>query len=121
MKFLIDANLPRPTADLVRRFGHEVRDVRDIGLGDALDEIIAAYAKNNAICLLTGDFDFADVRDYPPDEYSGIVVLALPDNANREFILWLVEAFLKQQEILDLLPGRLAIVDRAKIRLRPKP
>jgi len=32
MRFLIDEDLPRSTDDLLRRYGHEAIDVRDIGL-----------------------------------------------------------------------------------------
>lgn len=119
MRFLIDADLPRPTATVIRSLGHEALDVRDIGLGAAPDEQIAAYAQAHGLCLLTGDFDFADIRDYPPQDYAGLVVLKLPDNANRDMILRLVEAFLGESHVLGQLPGRLAIVQRGRIRLRP--
>ncbi|MGD0653245.1 MAG: DUF5615 family PIN-like protein [Thermoguttaceae bacterium] len=119
MEFLIDADLPRPTAEVIRLNGHQARDVRDVGLGSAPDEVIATYAKANGLCLITGDFDFADIRDYPPEDYAGLVVLGLPKNANREFILRLVEAFLNHPEIIAQLPGRLAIVEPGRIRLRP--
>ncbi len=42
MHFLIDADLPRSTKDLLQRYGHDVTDVRDIGLGSADDPDIAA-------------------------------------------------------------------------------
>ncbi len=119
MRFLIDADLPRPTANLVQSLGHEALDVRDIGLGAAPDEKIAAYAQVHQLCLLTGDFDFADIRDYPPEDYAGLVVLKLPDIANRDFILRLVEAFLRESDVLSRLSGRLAIVELGRIRLRP--
>ena len=119
MRFLIDADLPRPTADLIRSMGHEAVDVRDIGLGKAKDAQIAEYAQSNRLCLLTGDFDFSDIRDYPPEDYAGLVVLTLPDNANRDMILHLVESFLRDSEVLNRLPGRLAIVEFGRIRLRP--
>jgi predicted nuclease of predicted toxin-antitoxin system len=32
MRFLIDADLPRSVAEVIRRHGHEAIDVRDIGL-----------------------------------------------------------------------------------------
>ena len=35
MRFLIDANMPRSTAELLRRYHHEAVDVRDIGMGGA--------------------------------------------------------------------------------------
>ena len=50
-------------------------DVRDIGLRSAKDPQIAEYAQAEKLCLITGDYDFADIRNYPPDRYSGIVVL----------------------------------------------
>lgn len=119
MEFLIDADLPRPTAEVIRLKGHQARDVRDAGLGSAPDEAIAEYAKANGLCLITGDFDFADIRRYPPENYAGLAVLGLPENANREFILQLVKAFLDHPEIIAQLPGRLAIVEPGRIRLRP--
>jgi predicted nuclease of predicted toxin-antitoxin system len=119
MRFLIDADLPRPTADLVRSMGHEASDVRDIGLGAAPDERIAAYAQSHSLCLLTGDFDFADIRDYPPGEYSGVVVFVLPDDANRDRILSLIKAFFEERAVLEKLPGRLAIAEPGRVRLRP--
>jgi len=42
MRFLIDANLPRSTVELIARLGHEVDFARDIGLGSAPDAQIAA-------------------------------------------------------------------------------
>ncbi len=119
MRFLVDADLPRPTATLIRSLGHEAVDVRDIGLGAAPDQEIAEHPKANGLCLLTGDFDFADIRDYPPEDYAGLAVLKLPDKVNRDFILRLVEAFLQKPDVLDQLSGRLAIVERGRIRLRP--
>jgi len=121
MRFLIDADLPRPTADLVRGFGHEAVDVRDIGLGASPDRHIAAHARSHGLCLLTGDFDFADVRDYPPEDYAGLVVFVLPDNANRNVILHLVGAFFQNAAVLAQLPGRLAIAEPGRVRLRPGP
>lgn len=63
--FLIDADLPRATAEVARSGGHEAADVRDVGLTAASDEAIAAYAKRNECCLLTRDMDFSNVKDYP--------------------------------------------------------
>ncbi len=88
MRFLIDADLPRATGEHLRRTGHDAFDVRDSGLGDAKDHEIAAYAQAHKLCLLTGDF--ADIRNYPPHSY----------------------------EVLTRLPGRLAIVEPGRVRIR---
>ena len=72
MRFLLDANLPRSAARVVMSLGHEVVDVRDIELGGSEDKEIAAYAQANGLALITRDFDFSDIRNYPPSQYTGI-------------------------------------------------
>lgn len=68
MHFLIDADLPRSVSDVLQAYGHEAIDVRDIGLRNAIDTTIARYAQQEGLCLLAGDFDFSDIRTYPPAE-----------------------------------------------------
>jgi predicted nuclease of predicted toxin-antitoxin system len=60
MRFLIDADLPRSTAALLEQYHHEATDVRDIGLREAKDREIAAYARGQGLSLITGDFDFSE-------------------------------------------------------------
>jgi predicted nuclease of predicted toxin-antitoxin system len=45
MHFLIDASMPRSTAPAIQARGHDATDVRDIGLGGASDQDIAAHAQ----------------------------------------------------------------------------
>jgi len=119
VRFLIDADLPRSAKPLLENYGHEAIDAHDVGLRFAKDPVIARYVLDHQACLLTGDFGFADVRNYSPGKYHGLVVLELPRNATSKFILGLIEDFLKQPEIIIRLPGRLAIVEAGRIRLRP--
>ena len=85
----------------------------------AKDPVIARYAQEHHACLLTGDFDFADIRNYPPESYDGIVVLQLPRDATASFILGLIEEMLRQNEVTARLSRTLAIVEAGRIRLRP--
>jgi uncharacterized protein (DUF433 family) len=71
MRFLIDANMPRSNAELLKRYDHEVKDVRDIGMGSAADSAIAAYAQRNRLALVTRDFDLADIRKWRTNQTSG--------------------------------------------------
>jgi predicted nuclease of predicted toxin-antitoxin system len=120
MRFLIDADLPRRTAGLLKTYGHESVDVRDVGLGGASDQEVAEYGCANRLCLLTGDFGFADIRNYPPERSGGLVVLEIPKNATADRILRLLESLLRQADIVERLPGRLAIVQWGNVRIRPK-
>ena len=116
MHFLIDADLPRSLVETIRQRGHAATDVRDIGLRGAKDPVIARYAREHR--LLTGDYDFADIRNYPPDQYAGIVVLFLPRATTASYIKYLVDQFLANEDLLLQLSGQLAIVEPGRVRLR---
>jgi len=118
MRFLIDEDLPRSTANLLRQYGHEGIDIRDLGLRGSKDYEIIAYAQSKGLCLLTGDFDFSDIRNYPPLKYSGIVVLQIPENSTASFILHLLERFLQEENLVKQLSGGLAIVEPGRVRIR---
>jgi len=118
MRFLIDEDLPRSTGDLLRKYGHDAIDVRDIGLKGSKDSEVAAYAQKEGLSLLTGDFDFSDIRKYPPRQYKGLVVLKVPGMATASYILNLLESFLKQREVVVQILGKLAIVEMGRVRLR---
>jgi predicted nuclease of predicted toxin-antitoxin system len=119
MRFLVDASLPRSAAIVLRQAGHDAIDVRDLGLHSAGDDVIAARARTHQEALVTRDFDFADIRNYPPADYSGIIVLQLPDDAPAIQVLNLLETFVRRRDWLAKVSGRLAIVELWRVRFRP--
>ena len=118
MRFLVDEDLPRSVGELLRRYGHEAVDIRSAGLRGAGDAVVASYAQNHELCLLSADTGFADIRNYPPEKYSGVVVLRLPAKATSSTILTLLESLLLQSEIVNQLNGKLAIVEPGRVRIR---
>jgi hypothetical protein len=121
MHFLIDANMPRSAAALIGGYGHTWTDVRDIGMRRATDAAIAQYAQDRGLCIVTQDRDFGDVRRFPPADYRGIVVIGVPGTAAPTEILDVLKVLFDQPNTIAQLPGRLAVVERNKIRLRPAP
>jgi len=119
MKFLLDANMPRSAAGLLRALGHQVEDVRDVLSNGADDATVAAHARAGQFILVTRDFDFADIRNYPPQDYPGIIVLELPDDAIATQVNQTLESFASKVDLLARLPGRLAIVESWRVRFRP--
>ena len=119
MKFLLDANMPRSAASLLREFGHQVEDVRDVLPNGADDATVAAHARTSQSILITRDFDFADIRNYPPANYAGIIVLELPDDAIAAQVNQALRSFVGKPELLARLTGRLAIVESWRVRFRP--
>lgn len=118
MRFLLDANMPRATLAALRAFGHTADHVRDIGLGEATDERIAASAVEGAAVLVSRDLDFADVRRFPPQETQGILVLRLPDDTRADEIAAVMVRFLSTSMVARL-PGHLVILERDRVRFRP--
>jgi predicted nuclease of predicted toxin-antitoxin system len=121
MRFLIDADMPRDTAALIASYGHVAVDVRDVGLRHAEDPEIASYAKANDLCIVTADWGFSNIQVFPPADYAGIVVIGLPAHATGAQVLEVLRVLLERPDLIVLLPGRLAIVEKGRVRLRPKP
>ena len=119
MRFLIDANLPRSVIELLTNCGHQVEFSRDIGLAAVSDVFIATRALKTKAALLTRDLDFADVRQYPPRDYHGIVVIRVPDDFVAADIARILERFIRQPDFMAQLIGRLAIVEPDRVRFRP--
>jgi len=118
VRFFIDADLPYSLERPLIEYGHEALHVGDIGLGGAPDAVIAEVAKSEKRAILTGDFDFADIRNYPPADYFGIAVLVLTPSMVSSDIHALVRSFLERPEIIAILAGKLAIVESDRVRIR---
>ena len=116
MKFKIDENLPVSAAAILRDAGHEADTVFDQQLAGGEDQQLAERCRQEGRALVTLDLDFADIRAYPPSDYSGIVVLR-PHAQELQPILHLVEAMLPLLAEEEL-PGNLWIVERTGVRLR---
>ena len=119
MRFLLDANMPRSSGSLLRDLSHDVEDVRDVLPNGADDATVAAYAITRQLTLITRDFDFADIRNYPPKDYAGIIVLELPDDAVATQVNQVLRSFVSKPDLLARLAGRLAIVESWRVRFRP--
>jgi predicted nuclease of predicted toxin-antitoxin system len=118
VRFLIDADLPQSLVELLENRGHEAIHVRHIGLRHAADPQIADRARMENRCILTADRDFSDVREYPPAQYDGIVVLGLPVDATIILIRLLVNDFLNYADLVEDIRGKLVIVEPGRIRVR---
>ena len=118
MRFLIDADLPYSLEQLIVTHGHVALHASAAGLGGASDEVIAGFARSEKFAILTGDFDFADIRNYPPADYYGIAVLVLTPRMVSADIHALVRSFLDRQDVVNMFEGKLAIVESGRVRLR---
>jgi len=119
VRFLIDANLPRACVRAAECEGQEAVHLRDMGLGDAHDDAIFAYAVRHGLVLVSRDLDFSDGRRYSPAATAGIVIVRLADDAVAQRLADLFGRFLRTPLVVDQLAGRIAVVTEDRIRLRP--
>ena len=65
MKFLIDNSVSPQVAKGLRRIGHDVMHLREIGLHAASDEAVLALAVEQGRAIVSADVDFG-ARCLPP-------------------------------------------------------
>ena len=115
-KFKSDENLPAEVTAILRESGHDAMTVLDQELGGHSDEALMTRCREEGRAMITLDLDFADIRSYPPADYSGIIVLRL-DRQDKPHI---VDVFEKLMSTLaeEQLVGKLWIVTEETVRIR---
>jgi predicted nuclease of predicted toxin-antitoxin system len=99
--------------------GHDAATVLEQHLGGSDDAQLAALCQLEGRILVTLDMDFSDIRNYPPTEFPGLVVLRLRQQDKP----YVVDVFMRFMQVLDQEPieGRLWIVEENRIRIRGEP
>lgn len=115
-RFLVDANLPRATAQTLRALGHDAVDVRDIGLVEP-DEAIFRYAQLEGRAVITRDLGFGERGKNEPDHY-GIVLLRDKNLRSPALIERLVEGLATMSGNQDDWRGHTLLVERGRTRYR---
>jgi len=119
MRFKVDENLPIEVAVVLRQAGHDAAPVLEQDLGGSDDAQLAAVCQLESRILVTLDMDFSDIRNYPPAEFPGLVVLRL----RRRDKPYVLDVFMRLMQVLDQEPieGYLWIVEENRIRIRGEP
>lgn len=116
MLLKIDENLHAEAAELLRQHGHDAITVHEQGLQGRTDNTVATVCRQENRAVVTLDLDFSDIRNYPPQDYSGIIVLR-PHVQSRPAALRILRRVIP---LLDTEPlsGHLWIVDEHQVRIR---
>ena len=116
MKFKFDENLPSDLGALLRADGHDAHSVLDEDLRGAADPSIAKVCQDEQRILLTLDLDFAHIKNYPPQDDCGIIVLRLA-RQDRDTVLAIIPRILTLLQS-EPIAQRLWIVDDSRTRIR---
>jgi len=116
MRFKVDENLPVEAAALLRKAGYDAITVGEQRLEGETDAGIASVCQREERALVTLDLDFANICVYPPEEFSGLIVLRLRRQDKPQVLRVL-------QRLIPLfstepLEGHLWIVEEERIRIR---
>lgn len=88
MRFLVDAQLPPGLVQFLEKRGHEARAARDVGLREAQDPVIWAFAVSGDWVVVTKDEDFAE-RALQAKVGPQILWLRIGNSTNRVLFNWL--------------------------------
>ncbi len=116
MRFKVDQNLPVEIAAALRDAGHDAHAVYEEALAGTPDPELGAIIQRERRGLVTLDLGFSDIRNYPPRDYQGIIVLR-PSSQDKATVVQLFKsaiALLDQESLV----GQLWIVDHRRIRVR---
>ena len=86
MRFKIDENLPSEIANLLITAGYEADTVFSENLKGVEDKVLLDHVRRERRVLITMDKGIADIRAFPPKEFSGIILLRIQDAGNRSLL-----------------------------------
>ena len=114
-RFKLDENLPAEFVPLLTAAGFDACTSLDQGLAGADDQRIAEACRTENRVLVTLDLDFGDIRQYPPEQHTGLIVLRTKHQAEHH----LVQVFGRALALLpaEIIMGRLWIVTQAGVRV----
>jgi len=119
MRFKLDENADPTWRIPLEDAGHQVSTVAEEHLLGSKDTIIAKTCKDEGLCLITADMGFAQIIEYPPNRYPGIIVLRHPApslDGMRKLVEQIAAAVKTRSP-----QGRLWIVEPARIRIHGNP
>ena len=116
MKFLVDADLPKSTAGIIAEAGFEVKDVRNIGLGQSEDTEILNYAQEKRYIIITRDLGFGEMF-HSRKPRTGLIILRLPFHFTAKQINKVLFEFLKSIKEEEI-KRSITIIELGRYRIR---
>jgi predicted nuclease of predicted toxin-antitoxin system len=119
LRFKLDENADARWREPLEQEGYEVSTVAEESLRGAEDHLLAHICRSEGRCLITADLDFAQTIQYPPKNYSGLIVLRHPKPtlAGMQALVRQVVSVLRDESPV----GRLWIVEPGRLRIHEAP
>jgi len=117
VRILANENLYDPIVEYLRTAGHSVFDTKRTELAGAPDDAVFERAVREQLVVVTMDKDFTRSLRFPPAKCGGIVVAKLYRMTVAEATATFHRRFQPLSE--DQIRGRLVIINRDGVRIRP--
>src|SRR5262249_38247833 len=116
MRFKVDENLHEDVAAALNGRGHDALTVHGQGLRGSADTRLGDACRQEGRALVTLDLDFANIQEYPPEDFPGLIVLRM----GAQSLPHVLRVFTPVLDLLDREPvaGHLWIVEEDRVRIR---
>ena len=119
LAFLSDQCVPAEISNILVRNGHRVTLLRDVLPISSSDSDVIAKAQSSEAILVSLNGDFADIVDYPPSKFAGIVAIQLKNHPETiPSLMGRLINFLIENPEQDFYRGKLFLVEPDRIRIR---
>ncbi|HEO70556.1 MAG TPA: hypothetical protein ENN80_04785 [Candidatus Hydrogenedentes bacterium] len=112
LRFKLDKNADPRWREPLEEAGNRVSTVREEGLQGTDDGTLVDVCRDEGLCLITADLDFAQTIQYPPHAYHGLIVLRHPKPTLRQLLQQVAMATKEESPV-----GRPWIVEPGSIRI----
>lgn len=117
--FFSDQCVPVEISDILIGGGHKVFLLRDAIPINSPDSDVIAKAQSLDVILVSLNGDFADIVDYPPSNYHGIIAIQLKNHPETiPSLMGRLINFLIENPQQEFYRGKLLIVEPHRIRIR---
>ena len=119
LRFFIDQCVPRSVGNSLRDAGHQIELLKDHLPTDAVDNVVIAYAEQLDAILITLNGDFANIINYPPASYGGIIALQVRNHPeNLHAIVMRLLTYLSHHTEHNDFSKKLFLVEAHRIRIK---
>ena len=119
LRFFIDQCVPYSIAESLQNAGYQIDLVKDHIPVDSPDPTVIAQTQLLGAILVTLNGDFADIINYPPADFGGIIALQLKNSPKAlPAILMRLLTYLNDHLEHDHYQGKLFLIEPHRIRVR---
>ena len=119
LRLFADQCVPIVVIEALREAGHEVQYLRDFLPVESPDLVVISKAQELESILISLNGDFANIFNYPPANYQGIIALQVRNHPEvLPQIVSRLKNYLSDHPDMGYYKGKLFLVEVHRIRIR---